>query len=206
MTRIDRKPKAEPPKRRRWLLLLPLLLVFVWWLWPDGRLAKARALQNELFSGDQTLTPEERQAKFGELRNVTREMSPADRAQLSKESLKRREDDLRKYAQLSAAEKKQRLDQDIDRQERRRQQQAQNPAGTGRSANGFGGGPGGAGGSGGPGGQARPTTADDRERRRQQRLDQTTPEFRELTDQYRHDLNARRTERGLPPMPTRPPR
>jgi hypothetical protein len=204
MTRIDRKPKEEPPKRRRrWLLLLPLVLILAWLLWPNGRLAKARALQSELFSGNRELTSEEQQAKFAELRQVTRQMSPADRAELNKENMKRREDDLRKYSQLPPAEKKQRLDQDIDRQEKWRQQQAQNGGNANR------GNPNGAAataGATGPGPNRPPQTAEDRERRRQQRLDQTTPEFRELMDQYRRDIDARRKERGIPPPPPRAPR
>ena len=201
MTRIDRKPDAEQPRRRRrWLLLIPLLLLLIWWLWPDGRLAKARELQNELFSeANQSLSPDDRRAKFEALRTVTRDMSEAQRRELARDMMRRREEDLKRYAQLSPAEKRQRLDRDIDRGEQRRQQQAGRPAGGG------GGPPGGfPGGGGGPGG--RPNTPEDRERRRQQRLDHTTPEVRELTDQYRRDMAARRQERGLPPVPTRPPR
>jgi hypothetical protein len=128
-------------------------------------------------------------------------MSDSQRKELSKDMMKRREDDLRRYSQLSPADKKKRLDQDIDRQQRR-QQQMQNPGPSGGPGNG---GPRGPGGFGGPG-PGRPATPEDRERRRQQRLDDTTPEFRELTDQYRRDLAARRQERGLPPAPQRPAR
>ena len=133
MIRPNRTPAADPPRRRRqkWLILAALLVLLGWWLWPDGRLAKARGLRDELFSeAGQALTPEERQAKFAELRTMTREMSEAQRRELSKDMLRRREDDLRKYAELSPTEKKQRLDKDVDRQEERRRQQAQNPPGT----------------------------------------------------------------------------
>jgi hypothetical protein len=37
-------------------------------------------------------------------------------------------------------------------------------------------------------------------------LDHTTPEYRDLRDQYHRDLAARRSERKLPPAPTRTPR
>jgi hypothetical protein len=102
---------------------------------------------------------------------------------------RRREDELRRYTQLPPAEKKQRLDRDINRQEQMRQRTQSNP----------GGGPprGGSGGSNG----GRPSTPESREQRRQQYLDHTTPEHRELRDQYRRDLEARRKERGLPPAP-----
>jgi hypothetical protein len=196
MTRIDRTPKDPPPRRRkRWLLLSPLLVLFVWWLWPDGRLAKARALQSELFAQGGQLSPEDRRTKFEELRNVTRDMSDSQRRQLGEDMRKRREADLRQYIALSPAEKQQRLDRDIQRAEQRRQQMQNNPN-AGNRPNGFGGGPGG---PNGPGG--RPTTPEDRERRRQERLDHSTPEFREMTDQYRRDMADRRKQLGLPPTP-----
>ena len=51
-------------------------------------------------------------------------------------------------------------------------------------------------GAGQPPGQQR--TPEDREKRRKEMLDRTTPEFRALMDQYRHDMEARRQQRGLP--------
>src|SRR5438067_1707339 len=119
MTRIAiaKQTEAPPRRRRKWLLLLPLLLLFIWWLWPDGRLAKARDLQSELFSdAGQTLSPEDRRTKFEELRTVTRGMSDSQRRSLSDDMRHRREEDLKRYVQLSPAEKKQRLDKDIDRE------------------------------------------------------------------------------------------
>ncbi len=199
MIRPDRTPKSEsPPRRRRraLVLLLALLLLLGWWLWPDGRLAKARGLRDELFSeAGRGLSPEDRRSKFEELRSVTGQMSEAQRRELSRDMLKRREDELRRYSELSSAEKKQQLDKDIRRQEERRQRSQSNGNSSGPS-NGFGG----------PG-RGGPSSSADPQRRRQERLDWTTPEFRELTDQYRRDVAARRQELGLPPAPPRrPPR
>jgi hypothetical protein len=185
----------KPRGRRKWLLLIPIVLALAWWLWPDGRLAKARELREELFSeASQSLSPEDRRAKFEQLRDMTRNLSDADRRAMFQDRQKRQEDDLRLYAQMSPAEKKQRLDRDIKRQQEFAQRMQNNPNG--------GGGPGfGGGGPGGPGGAGRPSTPQDQEQRRKQRLDNTTPEFRELRDQYHRDLTARRQELGLPPNP-----
>src|SRR5215208_5365668 len=111
MTRLERNPQPEPPQRRRrcWLLALLLLLVLGWWLWPDGRLARAKELQSELFAENTTLSQDDRRAKFEELRNVTRQMSESQRRELGRDMLRRREDELRRYTQLPPAEKKQRL-------------------------------------------------------------------------------------------------
>ncbi|HEY1376574.1 MAG TPA: hypothetical protein VGF55_07255, partial [Gemmataceae bacterium] len=180
----------RPPRRRRraLLLLLLVLLLLGWWLWPDGRLAKARELQNELFAEGANLTPDQRREKFQALRDVTRQMSDSQRRELGRDMMNRRQADLERYRQLSAAEKRQRLDRDINRQEEMRRRMQANANGPPRT------------GPGGPGG-GRPTTPEDRERRRQQMLDHTTPEYRELRDQYHRDLEARRKERGLPPTP-----
>lgn len=194
MIRTERKVDPEKPSRRRryWLLALLLLLLLGWWLWPDGRLARAKELQNELFAEDTTLSPDDRRAKFDEFRNVTRGMSESQRRELGREMQRRREADLRRYTQLTPAEKKQRLDRDINREQQFRQRMQNNPP-----AGGGGGGPRG------PGGGRGPNTPESRERGRQQYLDHTSPEYRELRDQYRRDLENRRRERGLPPTPPR---
>ena len=201
MTRIDRIPKMDPPPRRRkrWLLLLPLVLLLVWWLWPDGKLAKARDSQSQLFAEGGQLSPEDRRAKFEELRNrdprhVRLAAPPAGRGHAKTPRGR------------SAA---------IHRHCRRpRSSSGSTATSSGRSSGGsrcrttptaappggFGGGPGG------PNGPGRPTTPEDRERRRQERLDHTTPEFREMTDQYRRDMADRRKQLGLPPPPGRPGR
>jgi hypothetical protein len=107
------------------------------------------------------------------------------------EGRKRFQQELEKYHRMSPAEKNHYLDERIDQMEKMRQQMAQrNRSGTGGPAT-FGAGPGGPGFGG---------SAEDRERRRKERLDQTTPEFRALMDQFRKDMNARRQQRGLSPM------
>jgi hypothetical protein len=193
------EPEHQPRRRRRALFaLLPLLLLFGWWLWPDGRLARAKELQNELFSENSaSLSPDNRRSKFEELRTVTKQMSESQRRELSRDMQKRREAELRAYTQLSPAEKRKRLDRDIERQVKAQQRAQAKPAGA-PARGGPGGGPSG---PGGPNG-GRPSTPESREQHRKQYLDHTTPEYRDLRDQYRRDLDARRKERGLPPTPS----
>jgi hypothetical protein len=170
------------------LLLLLLLLLLGWWLWPNGRLAKARELQAELFAENSGLSPEDRRAKFEQLRNVTRQLSDSQRRELGRGMMDRRTEQLRRYVQMSPADRRTQLDRDIQRQEQFRQRRQDNPPPNGGGGNG------------------RPSTPEDRERWRQQMLDNTTPEYRELRDQYRRDMAQRRQELGLPPAPPRPPR
>ncbi len=188
--------RSTSPRRRRraaLIALFALLLLFVWWLWPDGRLARARALRQELFAeAARSLPPEQRRAKFEELRQATAQLSPAQRRELAQDGLRRRQEELQRYAKLPPAQKRQYLDQQINHQEqmRRQLQQAGGPGGRPPGGAAFGAG------RGGPNG--RPRTPEERERLRQQRLDATTPEFRSLMDQFRKDLEARRRQRGLP--------
>ena len=60
--------------KKRWLAAVVVLLIgagTVWALWPDGRVAKAKALQKELFSPEaRNLSPEQRKQKWQELREV----------------------------------------------------------------------------------------------------------------------------------------
>src|SRR5205814_2308924 len=104
------------------------------------------------------------------------------------EGRKRFEADLKRYSQMSAAEKTRYLDERIDQMEKMRQQFAQrNPNVTGQ---GPAGGPGA-----GPRGGAN-LSAEERDKRRRERLNETTPEFRALMDNFRKDMASRRQQRG----------
>src|SRR5262245_59916245 len=118
--------RPTPPRRRRRAIviaLFALLLLFDWWLWPDGRLARARALRQELSAdASRSLPPEQRRARFEELRQTTAQLSPGQRRELAQDALKRRQEELQRYAKLTPAEKRQYLDRQINRQEQMRQQ------------------------------------------------------------------------------------
>lgn len=187
--------------RRRLMIAAIALALLAWLLWPDRNLAKVRALQAEL-QGDAVagLSQEERQEKFRQLRTAMEKLSPAQRQLLSADGQQRMQDQMAKYFTMTPAEKKAHLDQEIDRMEDRRKRMEANKganAKTGAPANAP---PNGAF-KGGPRGDKGPASPEDREKRRQQRLDHTSPEFRGQMDQYRKDMQDRRKQRGLPSMP-----
>jgi hypothetical protein len=186
--------QAAPPKRRRrrWLLALLFLLWLGigWWAFrPDPQLARAKALQQELFANRPAGPPsEERRAKMQEFRQAVGKLTDGQRRELFEPARQRAKQEFARYSALSRQEKAQYLDQIINRSEQMRQQQEQQQKA------------GGGGGFGPSGGAGRaPQTPEQIEERKKRRLDQTTPEERAQRDQFRHDLEERRKQRGLPP-------
>jgi len=182
---INKRPAREPLYKRRWvrrtgLLLLLLFLMFGLYraIRPDPNLRKVKQLR-EQFAQNKTLTPEQR----GEMRDAMARLSTGQREALAAEGRQRFEDQLRHYSQMTPAEKARHLDEQIKRGERMRQQLGQRPQTPG---------------GGGPGPRGGNQSPDEREKRRKERLNQTTPEFRALMDQYRKDMAARRQQLGLP--------
>jgi hypothetical protein len=168
-------------------LLIGLLL---WHFRPDPQVARARELAR---AASENVDPAERRRRWEEFNRAQRQLSPAQRREVFGDFRKRRQAELDRYFKMSKAEKTRWLDQQIDRMEqlRRAGQANGRPPGQGRPP-----------GPGGPPGQGRPNlSAEDRENRRKQRLDSTTPEERAQRDQIRKDLALRRAQRGLPPLP-----
>jgi hypothetical protein len=195
---------SQDQRKRRWLLLALLLLLGVGYAGyrafaTDPEVEKVKELRQELSA--KGLTPEQRRALFGQLRDALGRLSPEQRRDaqrtMADERRKRMAADMQRYAQMSRAERTRYLDENIRRMEERRRQ-AQ--AGQGAGARG---GPGQAGA--GSAGTNRPALSPaERDQRRRQWLDDTSPEFRAQLDQYRKDMQARRQQLGLPASP--PPR
>jgi hypothetical protein len=174
------------------ILAALLLCVFLYWMFrPNPQLTKVKEMRRELVADtSRNLSPQERRARLEALRKEQAKLTSAERKQLADEGRKRRKAAMEHYATLSKAEKNKVLDQQIDRmQAMRRQMQQANANGRG-NVNGFGFPQGGAG----PG-----PSPEERERRRKEMLDSTTPEERAQFDQYRKDLQARMTQRGIAP-------
>jgi hypothetical protein len=186
---INKRTAREPLYKRRWvrrtaLFLLLLFLMFGLYraIRPDPNLKKVKQLR-EQFAQNKTLTPDQRR----EMRDAMTKLSTGQREALAAEGRQRFEEQLRRYSHMTPAEKARHLDEQIKRGEQMRQQFAQRPPTLG-----------GNGSAAGPRGPSQ--SPEEREKRRKERLNQTTPEFRALMDQYRKDMAARRQQLGLPAM------
>jgi hypothetical protein len=155
-------------------VVLVLLLVGLFLrLRSELRMRHFRELQQAL----RNAPPEQRAAKFEELRDTMRSISQRDRERMMADGRKRFEREMIRYTKLSKDEKQKYLDERIDRSQR-----FSSPGG-------------------GPppnftGGRNRNMSAEERDRRRKERLDQTSPEFRAAMDQFRRDMENRRRQRG----------
>ncbi|MGI9427884.1 MAG: hypothetical protein ACR2NM_04455 [Bythopirellula sp.] len=165
-------------------LILALLAGVGWALFSgeDQAVIEAKQQRNELFEKIDTLSPEQRRAEFDALRESAQNLSEDQRRELRRGGRQFMMQRVDRLLAMSAAERNQELDRMIDRMEERRQN---------RDA-----------GDGGPrgdrGGDMSPA---ERDQRRKQRLDRTSPQMRAKMDQMKDLMNQRREERGLEPLP-----
>jgi hypothetical protein len=175
--------------KKRWLAAVVVLLIAagtVWAFWPDGRLAKAKTLQKELFSPEaRNLSPEQRKQKWQELRDVRKQLSPGQKEALGAEMRKKRQADMARYFSMSPKEKEKHLDAIINKQEQMKKAW-QGKGGPGKAPAGLA--------QGGP----RDKSPKGRDDRRQRFLDNSTPAERAQVNQFMKDLKDRRAKRGLP--------
>jgi hypothetical protein len=189
---------SEPTRKRRWYRLAALLLLLLLGygtyraVRPDPNLKKVQQLRADFAAHGKEWSPDQRQAKGKEMRDAMARLSPGQRDAMAAEGRKRFQQELERYSKMTRQEKNRYLDGRIDEMEKMRQQMAQRNANGGPGT--FGAGPGG------PGARGQGMSPEQREQRRKERLDQTTPEFRALMDQFRKDMNARRQQRGLPTL------
>lgn len=200
------KPTPPRRRRRRWLLAAAFLLVLAggWWAFrPDPQVARARALQQELFAGRQSGPPtDDRKAKMQEFRQAVSGLSAGQKRELFEPMRQKAKQEFDRYFTLDKAGKTAYLDGLLDRAEKGRVEREQRAKpGGGANGGGANGGPNSGGNGFGPppgAGKAK-LTPDEIEERKKKRLDQTTPEDRAKRDQFRHDMEERRKQRGLPP-------
>ena len=166
-------------RRGAYLLLAGLAAWTTWHYWPDRHLARAAELRDQLTGeAGRNLPAEERRQLWDQFRQEARQLSPDKRRALFSEQQRKR---MQEYVALSEKERTAFLDRLIDQMQQRRQQ-GQN--GNGRGPDG-------------PAGGRQSLTAEERDRRRKQRLDLSTPEERAERAQFFADLRRRREQRGL---------
>jgi hypothetical protein len=217
-TPTRRVPTVEPKPRRRWkrwlgaLGLLLLMGGLVWAVRRDPHLSRVEELQKEL-AENKNLSPDERKARFTELRENMKQLTDDQKWELSAPMRARQKAEMDRYFAMSAKEKTTYLDEKINQSEKMRKQfeskggKAGSGGPGGFNAGGFGGnkgnGPGGGGrgpgaGNGGPSGGQKQRSPEEIEKRRRGMLDRTSPEERAQHDAFRKEMNDRRRQRGLP--------
>jgi hypothetical protein len=167
-----------------------LLLLILWLFGPfagDPQLAKVHALREQLRGEDaKKLTPEQRRDLWKQFGQEMKQLSPAQRQELAKDGQRAFENKVKNFFALPKKDQIAHLDQEINRQEATRKKWDQKQAGKG---------------PGGPAkGFAKGPSADpqQREHRRKERLEHTTPEQRAMFSEYARLLKERRQQRGLP--------
>jgi len=183
---------------------LVLLAAIAWAIWPQGenpQVAKVRAMQQELFADgpgrDSTVPSEERRKAFGEFRQEMEKLTPDERDKLMRDNpppfVRRMKKDISEFFELPLEKRKEALDRHIDNFEKMRRGMEQRFAQSGgRPGGGFG--PGGGGGRSGMNPAGRANMA-------KRMLDNTTPQDRAERSEFMRQMQDRRRERGLPPMP-----
>jgi hypothetical protein len=159
------------------LVLAVLALCLYRRIRPDPRLAHARDLGKQM--ADRSLSADQRRELGKQFREEVRKLTPAQRGDLFKDRQKAMRERIAGFFKKSKQEQIAQLDEDINRMQ---QFQGQGPAPGGRNAAGV----------------AR--SSEDRDTRRRERIDLSTPEERALRAEYFKQLNARRQQRGLGPM------
>lgn len=204
------------------------------WLWPRRESAELREVKQLQAEMQQTmfappaensdLSPEQRRAKFDQLREKMESLPEADRKQAEKAMregrTKQMEQKLATFFALRPEEQSAALDKDIDEQEARRKAWGGGgpfgPPPGGPPPGGGGPPPGAPGANSEPGtaganGDGRPgnrpfgpprfgqnMSAEERKRMQRDMLDSTSPQFRAQMSEYIKKIQARRQERGLP--------
>ncbi|MFL5243912.1 MAG: hypothetical protein ACJ8FY_17560 [Gemmataceae bacterium] len=146
---------------------------------PDPGLVRAQELSIKL---RENLPIDRRRELMRELRQTMEQLTPEQRRALAKDRRKEFEDRIAKYFTLPKEEQTAYLDAQINgMEEARRQRQRDNPSyPTSTRPN------------------TRPYDAEERDRRRRDRLDQSTPEQRAEFAAFFQALRDRRQQRGLP--------
>jgi hypothetical protein len=187
-------------KTRKWIVISLLVLVLLagasWYLVRGtSDVSRVKALQKELFSPEaRNLPADERQEKRKELGELIRGLSPAQRRELFADRQKKMEEKLDRFFKLPRKDQIAELDREIKRMSAVRKKWESKASAAGRNAGQANGRPNPQGAWGG-----RPPSADEKEQRRKNWLDGTTPVFRAELSQYRQMMRNRMQQLGIMP-------
>lgn len=162
----------------------------VWISWahprPDPQVEAVKALIPKDIS---KIPEEDRRETFQKIREETSKLSPEQRNEVFQDRRQKMTDRLREYSKLPKEEQIVFLDKEIDRfDEMQKHWKKGLTTKTGQKER--------------QGAQLdiRNMTSEERENRKRNRLDSTTPEDRALFTKFIKDMRERRKERGLPPL------
>lgn len=167
---------------------LLVLLAAAWMFGLIGRTDPVVAEMQQLRDQMRNLPEDQRRAqwdayrqRFEALTDAQRDALRGDRGQWQQFAQQRMDE----FFQLPPDKQRQRLDEMIDRMEQRRKERERNP-----NANRAGRG----------GDRGRNMSEAQRDQRRKERLDRTSPKMRAQFTEFGRRMNERRAERGLPPV------
>jgi hypothetical protein len=161
------------------VLLCGMGLAYWFFFWPDPRFIHAQELSRKL---RENISMDQRRQLSQEMRQVVEGLSQDQRRALARDRRQEFEKQIAKYFTLPKEERNAYLDAQIDRMEEVRRQWQQGPInnpGIARS-------------------NTRSNDPDERDRRRRDRLDESTPEQRAEFAAFFQALRDRRLQRGLP--------
>ena len=152
----------------------------------DPQLVEIEQMRDEAFKNRETMQEEERRGQRRQIWEKVGQLSDQQRKKFFESSRpmfqRMMNERMNQFFAMSEEEQKAELDKWIDRMENRDSDR------------------GGQGGGGGPRWGGEGMSQQQRDRRRQERLDSTTPELRAKFDKFKDMMNDRRKERGLPPV------
>jgi hypothetical protein len=170
----------------------------------DPAVAELQQMRDAMFA-NRDLSPDDRREQWQGFRQKLDSLTDQQRQafrESSRDGWQRfGQQRMNEFFALSPAEQQKRLDQIIDRMIEWQNQPRPNLSGGRGDASGRVGWRGDGGGRGG----WRNMTDEQRDQRRKEMIARTDPKMRAQFDQFRHMLDDRRKDRGLPPMEGRPP-
>ncbi len=164
--------------------LILVLLAGVGWAFfsgDDAEFVEVKKMRDDLLQKSDTMSHDQRRAGFESLRDKARDFSPEQKRRLREGGRKHMTQRMDNILALPPKEQRAEIDQLIDRIESWKNNREER-------------------GDRGRGDRGNDLTTAERDQKRKERLDRTTPEMRAKRDRMKDLVNQRREERGMEPM------